>query len=170
MESKFQDLLESNHKVVAKVCRIYTDSPEDFEDYYQECVVQLWRSFESFRGASKISTWVYRVCLNVCLTQLRSKKRIITFPQENLPEIKIEVDHVLEERMEMLYKAIKLIKESDRAIILLYLDDKSYKDMAEILGIHRQILLRLSRSDYSPFVKGRDFLWLGMLGVCLPKL
>jgi RNA polymerase sigma-70 factor (ECF subfamily) len=120
---------------VAKVCRIYTDSPEDFEDYYQECVVQLWRSYESFRGASKISTWVYRVCLNVCLTQLRSKKRIITFPQENLPEIKIEFDHVLEERMEMLYKAIKLLKESDRAIILLYLDDKSYKDMAEILGI-----------------------------------
>lgn len=135
MESKFQDLLESNHKVVAKVCRIYTDSPEDFEDYYQECVVQLWRSYESFRGASKISTWVYRVCLNVCLTQLRSKKRIITFPQENLPEIKIEIDHVLEERMEMLYKAIKLLRESDRAIILLFLDDKSYKDMAEILGI-----------------------------------
>lgn len=135
MQSKFQDLLASNHKVVAKVCRIYTDKPEDFEDYYQECVVQLWRSFESFRGASKISTWVYRVCLNVCLTQLRSKKRIITSTQEHLPEIKIEVDHVLEERMEMLYKAIKLLKESDRAIILLYLDDKSYKDMAEILGI-----------------------------------
>ena len=135
MESKFQDLLESNHKVVAKVCRIYTDKHEDFEDYYQECVVQLWRSFESFRGASKVSTWVYRVCLNVCLTQLRSKKRLIITPQEHLPDIKIETDFVLEERMEMLYKAIKLLRESDRAIILLYLEDKSYKDMADILGI-----------------------------------
>jgi len=135
MQSKFQDLLEDNHKVVAKVCRIYTDKPEDFEDYYQECVVQLWRSFETFRGASKISTWVYRVCLNVCLTQLRTRKRMITSTQEHLPDIKIETDYVLEERMEMLYKAIKLLKESDRAVILLYLEDKSYKDMADILGI-----------------------------------
>ena len=135
MESEFQDLLEANHRVVAKVCRIYTDKHEDFQDYYQECVVQLWRSFKSFRGASKISTWVYRVCLNVCLTQLRSKKRINITTPEHLPDVKMETDYVLEERMEMLYKAIKLLKESDRAIILLYLEDKSYKDMAEILGI-----------------------------------
>lgn len=135
MKSQFKDLLEANHRVVAKVCRIYTDKPEDFEDYYQECVVQLWRSFGTFRGASKVSTWVYRVCLNVCLTQLRTRKRMITSTQEHLPDVREEVDHVLDERMEMLYKAIRLLKESDRAIILLYLEDKSYKDMAEILGI-----------------------------------
>ncbi len=99
MKSKFKDLLEDNHRIVAKVCRIYTDIPEDFEDYYQECVVQLWRSYESFRGASKISTWVYRVCLNVCLTHLRTRKRMITTTQEHLPDITIETDYVLEERM-----------------------------------------------------------------------
>lgn len=135
MKSEFQDLLEANHKIVAKVCRIYTDKPEDFEDCYQECIVQLWRSFKTFRGASKFSTWVYRVCLNVCLTQLRTRKQMITTTQEYLPDIKIETDYVLEERMEILYKAIKLLKESDKAVILLYLEDKSYKDMADILGI-----------------------------------
>lgn len=135
MNSDFQPFLNDHHRIIAKVCRIYTDTAEDFNDYYQECVIQLWRSFDSFRGASKLSTWVYRVCLNVCLSQLRRKKKVVGQVREVLPEVVEESDTVEEEQLEMLYKAIKLLKESDRAVILLYLEDKSYKEMAEILGI-----------------------------------
>lgn len=135
MRSEFQALLADNNKVISKVCRIYSDNPEDFQDYYQECVVQLWRSFDTFRGASKISTWIYRVCLNVCLSQLRAKKRKVTVATEYIPEIKDEPGDEEKERVELLYKAIRFLKESDRAIVLLYLEDKSYKEMAEILGI-----------------------------------
>lgn len=135
MKSDFQPFLEEYHRIIAKVCRIYTDTAEDFNDYYQECVIQLWRSFDSFRGASKLSTWVYRVCLNVCLSQLRNKKKIVSVAREQLPDIAEEKDVVEEEQLNMLYKAIKLLKESDRAVILLYLEEKSYKEMAEILGI-----------------------------------
>ncbi|SHK86397.1 RNA polymerase sigma-70 factor, ECF subfamily [Reichenbachiella agariperforans] len=135
MKSDFQPFLEEHHRIIAKVCRIYTDTAEDFNDYYQECVIQLWRSFDSFRGASKLSTWVYRVCLNVCLSQLRNKKKIVSVAREQLPDIAEEKDVVEEEQLSMLYKAIKLLKESDRAVILLYLEEKSYKEMAEILGI-----------------------------------
>ncbi|MCV9388842.1 RNA polymerase sigma factor [Reichenbachiella ulvae] len=135
MNSDFQPFLNDHHRIIAKVCRIYTDTAEDFNDYYQECVIQLWRSFDSFRGASKLSTWVYRVCLNVCLSQLRGKKKLVGQAREVLPEVVEESDNIEEEQLEMLYKAIKLLKESDRAIILLYLEDKSYKEMAEILGI-----------------------------------
>ncbi|MBU2885891.1 sigma-70 family RNA polymerase sigma factor [Gilvimarinus agarilyticus] len=135
MKSDFQPFLEEHHRIIAKVCRIYTDTAEDFNDYYQECVIQLWRSFDSFRGASKLSTWVYRVCLNVCLSQLRNKKKIVSVAREQLPDIAEEKDVVEEEQLNMLYKAIKLLKESDRAVILLYLEEKSYKEMAEILGI-----------------------------------
>lgn len=135
MRGEFQTLLIDNNKIISKVCRIYTDNTEDFEDYYQECVIQLWRSFKTFRGASKISTWIYRVCLNVCLSQLRAKKRKLTTTTEFIPEIKDESFEVEKEQVELLYKAIRYLKESDRAIVLLYLEDKSYKEMAEILGI-----------------------------------
>jgi RNA polymerase sigma-70 factor (ECF subfamily) len=135
MKSDFQGFLDNNHRIVAKVCRIYTDQNDDFNDYYQECIVQLWRSFDSFRGASKLSTWVYRVCLNVCLTQLRSKKRGITTVDRDLPDVIDSDETFKEEQVDRLYKAIRLLKESDRAIILLYLEEKSYKEMAEILGI-----------------------------------
>lgn len=135
MKLDFQNFLKEHHRIIAKVCRIYTDTAEDFNDYYQECVIQLWRSFDSFRGASKLSTWVYRVCLNVCLSQLRSKKKMVGLVRDEIPDIAEESDKIEEEQLAMLYKAIKLLKESDRAIILLYLEEKSYKEMAEILGI-----------------------------------
>ena len=135
MQPDFQVFLDQNHRVIAKVCRVYTDSRDDFNDYYQECIVQLWRSFDTFRGDAKVSTWVYRVCLNVCLTQLRKKSKNVFTAREEIPDVYEEKDVEKEERLEVLYKAIKLLKESDRAIILLYLEEKSYKEMAEILGI-----------------------------------
>ncbi|UXP33899.1 sigma-70 family RNA polymerase sigma factor [Reichenbachiella agarivorans] len=135
MKSDFQFFLNEHHRIIAKVCRIYTDTAEDFNDYYQECVIQLWRSFDTFRGASKLSTWVYRVCLNVCLSQLRSKKKNLTVARENLPDTIDDNDGIEEEQLTMLYTAIKALKESDRAIILLYLEERSYKEMADILGI-----------------------------------
>lgn len=135
MKPDFQDFLDENHRVIAKVARLYTDTQEDFNDYYQECIVQLWRSFGTFRGDSKVSTWVYRVCLNVCLSQLRKKKKNIFTTREEIPDISDERDTHQEEQLALLYKAMKLLKESDRAVILLYLEEKSYKEMAEILGI-----------------------------------
>ena len=130
----FQAFLDQHHRIIAKVCRIYTDDAEDFSDYYQECIVQLWRSYDTFRGASKLSTWVYRVCLNVCLSQLRTKKRAVKLEHVTIPDIPDEKD-VKEEQLQQLYRAIRMLRESDRAIILLYLEDKSYKEMASILGI-----------------------------------
>ena len=135
MDSSFQSFMDDNHRVVAKVCRIYTDCGDDFNDYYQECIVQLWRSFESFRGESKASTWVYRVCLNVCLSQLRVKKRNVLITREELPDVCDDFDPNREERLELLYRAIRQLKEADRAIMLLYLEEKSYKEIAEILGL-----------------------------------
>lgn len=135
MKTDFQDFLDQNHRVITKVCRIYTDTREDFNDYYQECIVQLWRSFETFRGDSKVSTWVYRVCLNVCLSQLRRKKKNVFNTEADIPDRSDDKDSAMEERLELLYKAIKLLRESDRAIVLLYLEEKSYKEMADILGL-----------------------------------
>ena len=135
MKPEFQDLLSNNNNIINKICRAYTNDSEDFNDYKQECIVQLWKSFDSFRGASKVSTWVYRVCLNVCLSQLRIKKRRVSTVSNITVDFKDDYDSSEEENLQMIYQAIRLLKESDRAIIVLYLEDKSYKEMAEILGI-----------------------------------
>lgn len=135
MKPEFQDLLSNNNNIINKICRAYTNDLEDFNDYKQECIVQLWKSFDSFRGASKVSTWVYRVCLNVCLSQLRIKKRRVSTVSNINVDFKDDYDSTEEEKLHMIYQAIRLLKESDRAIIVLYLEDKSYKEMAEILGI-----------------------------------
>ena len=136
MKSDFQGFLDNNHRIIAKVCRIYTGLvPMISMTIIRNALCSLWRSFDTFRGASKLSTWTYRVCLNVCLSQLRSKKRTIPTENREIPDVVDEDSALQEERVQELYKAIKLLRESDRAIILLYLEEKSYKEMAEILGI-----------------------------------
>jgi len=135
----FYQFLDDNVGVVKRVCRIYTDSREDFEDYFQEVVVQLWRSFKTFRGDAKASTWVYRVALNVCLSQLKLRKRRpdnSTLEQAPLSRLAHQAyDPTEEEQIQQMYAAIRQLKEIDRAIIMLYLEAKTYEEIAEILGI-----------------------------------
>lgn len=106
---------------------------EELKDLIQEVTIQLWKSHEKFKGESKVSTWVYRVTLNVCLG-LNRKKKLQTEPISNM-DISEEVDTVEKEQIEQLYHAIRKLSESDRAIILLYLEKKSYQEISEILGM-----------------------------------
>ena len=124
--------------IIIKICRAYTDSEEDFQDYYQETCLQLWKSRENFKGNSKWSTWVYRISLNVSLSLLRRDKKINKNSVE-LPEVSADL-HSEEnpfnnESLKLLYSAIKKLSETDRAIILLYLEENSYQDIAEITGL-----------------------------------
>jgi len=135
-QKKFKKFIEDHTAIISKICRVYTDGQEEFEDYFQEVTLQLWRSYDSFRGDAKLSTWVYRIALNVCLSQIRKKKRNIqTTTLENIQVETSNDDHEKEEKIAQLYRSIKQLKEAERAIILLYLDDKSYKEIAEILGL-----------------------------------
>ncbi len=142
MESKeveFTRLIESNQGIVHKVCRIYSDTPEAHEDLFQEIVLQLWKSFDSFKGDSKFSTWMYRVGLNTAITLIRKKhKNIPTTSIDSQPYFDVkanEFDEEKEERLKMLYAAIKKLNDVERALVLLYLEDMPYKDIAQTLGI-----------------------------------
>ncbi|MGB8376523.1 MAG: RNA polymerase sigma factor [Salegentibacter sp.] len=122
--------------IIIKLCRAYTNSQEDFEDYYQEVCLQIWRSKDNFRKESKWSTWVYRVSLNVCLTLLKKKKnntqQLVT---DNIPaERSNDSDIFSDESLNLLYDAIKRLSEIDRAVILLYLEEKSQNEIADIIG------------------------------------
>ena len=138
---EFRKFIDDHTGIIIKVCRIYTDTEDDFKDCFQEVTLQLWKSHGSFKGEAKWSTWVYRVALNVCLLQLRSKKRRLkTEPIEQPAALNLHGGYTpvfedAEERIKILYSAIKKLRETDRAIILLYLEEKSYKEIAEIMGL-----------------------------------
>ena len=135
--------------IIIKICRAYTDSQEDFEDYYQEVCLQIWRSKDQFRGDSKWSTWIYRLSLNICLTLIRKKKRSRQFfSSDSLdhPEEGEENTAFSNENLSLLYAAIKQLSEIDRAVILLYLEEKPNKEIAEIIGTTpNNIAVRVNR-------------------------
>ena len=120
--------------IIIKICRAYTNTQEDFEDYYQEVCLQIWRSNENFRGQSEWSTWIYRLTLNVCLTLLKkNSKHHVT--SNHLPDVAAEDNRTFDdESLNHLYIAIKQLSEIDRAVILLYLEEKTYQEIAEIIG------------------------------------
>ena len=121
--------------IIIKICRAYTDCQEDYEDYYQEVCLQIWKSRDNFKGNSKWSTWIYRITLNVCLTLLKKKKRIqVEASEEKLPEIPEEPNYFSDKDLLLLYQSIKKLSEVDRGIILLYLEEKSYQEIADITG------------------------------------
>lgn len=121
--------------IIIKICRAYTDSQEDYEDYYQEVCLQIWKSRKNFKGNSKWSTWIYRISLNVCLTLLKKKRRKTDYPEVPLAVEESQEQHYFsDESLNQLYDAIKKLSEVDRAVILLYLEEKSYQEIADIIG------------------------------------
>ncbi|WP_299669387.1 sigma-70 family RNA polymerase sigma factor [uncultured Polaribacter sp.] len=131
--------------IIIKICRAYTDSQEDFEDFYQEACLQIWKSRNAFQGKSKWSTWIYRVTLNVCLTLVK-KKRKRGYSQEIRNEALEDNKAFENEDLNLLYAAIKKLSEIDRAIILLHLEENSHKEIAAIIGTSpNNIAVRINR-------------------------
>lgn len=134
--------------IIIKICRAYTSTQEDFEDYYQEVSLQIWKSKDNFKEESEWSTWVYRLTLNVCLTLLKKKKNNGQhFASDYLPAEVTEDSHAFaDESLNQLYNAIRQLSEVDRAVILLYLEEKSYQEIADIIGTNpNNIGVRIKR-------------------------
>ncbi|MEO9021493.1 MAG: sigma-70 family RNA polymerase sigma factor, partial [Ginsengibacter sp.] len=134
--------------IIIKICRAYTNTQEDFEDYYQEVCLQIWRSRDNFQKASEWSTWIYRISLNVCLTLLKKKKNNKQhFVSDVLPEEAVIESHAFaDESLNQLYAAIRHLSEVDRAVILLYLEEKTYQEIADIMGTNpNNIGVRITR-------------------------
>ncbi len=135
--------------IIIKICRAYTNSQEDFEDYYQEVCLQIWRSKDNFREQCKWSTWVYRISLNVSLTLLKKSKRNgrTYFTSDALPDVVLTENKAFEdESLNQLYSAIRRLSEVDRALVVLYLEEKSYQEIADVLGTNaNNIGVRVNR-------------------------
>ena len=134
--------------IIIKICRAYSNTQEDYEDYYQEVCLQIWRSRDNFREQSEWSTWVYRLSLNVCLTLLKKKKnKHQHFASDYLPaEAAEDTPAFPDESINHLYDAIRQLSEIDRAVILLYLEEKTYQEIADIIGTNpNNIGVRIKR-------------------------
>lgn len=134
--------------IIIKICRAYTNNQQDFEDYYQEVCLQIWKSRNNFQGRSEWSTWVYRLSLNVSMTMLKKQKNrpphVVT--DKLPPELIEEPREFVEDSLEQLYTAIRQLSEVDRGIILLYLEEKSYREIAAIIGTNpNNIGVRIKR-------------------------
>lgn len=134
--------------IIIKICRAYTNTQDDFEDYYQEVCLQIWRSRDNFCEQSEWSTWIYRLSLNVCMTLLKKKKNSHQcFASDYLPaEVKEESHAFANDSINQLFNAIRQLSEIDRGVILLYLEEKPYQQIADVIGTNpNNIGVRINR-------------------------
>ncbi|SKA10342.1 RNA polymerase sigma factor [Sediminibacterium ginsengisoli] len=136
-EKDFIILLNQHQKIIHKVCNLYMDAAADREDLFQEITLQAWKAYGNFRGDAKFSTWLYRVALNTAITYFRKeKKKPEIFTSEHLPEDRqAETTDPVEEQVKALYAAIGDLSRIDKAIVMLYLEDYSYNEIGDMMGI-----------------------------------
>lgn len=137
-EQSFISLINKHQGIIHKVCGMYCHDRDEKKDLFQEVVLQLWKSFGSFRGESKVTTWIYRVALNTAISTFRKESRKPQQSDIDTLNVQIAEDtdyQVKNEQFQQLYNAIKQLSEIERAIVMLYLDDIPYEEIAETVGI-----------------------------------
>ena len=140
----FIKLLEEHRLIIYKICNSYCKNQYDRDDLAQEISYQLWKSFHHFNGSVKFSTWMYRVALNVAITFYRKTKTSESIIQLKEPDM--ETEDKKEDNINSLQQFINELKELDKALMILYLEEKSYAEMSEILGItETNVATRISR-------------------------
>ncbi|WP_205945887.1 RNA polymerase sigma factor [Pedobacter hiemivivus] len=149
MEKVFVEMINTHRGIIFKVCNLYGASQEDKNDLFQEIVLQLWKAFPSFRSESKQSTWMYRVALNTAITIFRKESKrpermSLSGEEFQIPDMSTFSDS--DEQISMLNRAILGLTEIERAIILLYLEEKNYEEISEIIGISKSnVGVRINR-------------------------
>ena len=135
IELQFTKMVKEHRKTIYTVCYFFSKDTEEVNDLYQEILINLWKGFEQFRGESSLKTWIWRVSLNTCNNQERKKKSSV----QTIPlSIDIDLyndDDTQSKQIQMLYNRINRLDVFDRAIILLWLENMSYQDIADVVGI-----------------------------------
>ena len=138
-ERDFVSLLREHSRIINKVSYFYATPKMPFDDLRQEIYINLWLGRDQFRGDSKISTWIYRVAVNSALMALRSSKpKVETVSLDfGMLDLSTELDDAQKENIKMLYALINRLEDIEKAVILLWLDEFSYEDIADTLGLKR---------------------------------
>lgn len=144
----FLSVINSNKGIIYKVANSYCKNPENRNDLVQEIILQLWKSFDSYNEQYERSTWMYRIALNVAISFYRKDKKDFATPltESIIAMVYEEEPGELEENVRMLYQFINELDELNKALMLLFLESKSHKEMAEVLGISEtNVATKISR-------------------------
>ncbi len=136
MKKAFVEIIKQNERVIYKICYIYTTPELSVADLYQDVVCNLWAGFPKFRQECSVSTWIYRVAMNTCITETRKdiRRPKSSVPVANLAESLLSQESLSDDIREM-YRLINRLRTVEKMVVLLYLEDKSYKEIAEITGL-----------------------------------
>lgn len=143
-ERLLSEIISQNSPTIDRVCFYYSSSREDFDDLRQDIIINIWNGLDRFRQECRHSTWVYRICLNTCVSTWRKNKR----HKDTLP-----LDTVLEKasaedngNIETLHYLISTLLPEDKALLMMWLDDMSYDEISELTGLNRNtVASRLKR-------------------------
>lgn len=145
-EAGFESLVLEYAPLVSKICYMYAVDNEYFKDLYQEVLINLWQGFASFKGNAKMSSWIYRVTLNTCVSYYRHNKRHMQGVQLDCIAEPMADDDTRSEDVRVLYSLISRLDKLDKAVVLLWLDEKSYDEISEITGLSQSnVGVRLTR-------------------------
>lgn len=135
-EQAFVKIVQEHERIIYKVCSIYVSDTFPLADLYQEVVCNLWNGFPKFRNESTVSTWIYRVALNTCISGTRKEKKRPKryLSVEELTDWLVEPEG-LDESIREMYRLINRLKTLEKVIVLLYLEEKSYQEIADITGL-----------------------------------
>lgn len=161
MEKEFINLINTHRGIIYKVCNLYLNDSESKKDLFQEIVLQLWRSFPNFRHEALGSTWMYRIALNTAISNFRKESRkpekhSISAAEFQIPDISYEDES---ENLNLLKQAIAQLTQIEKAIIMLYFDEKTYEEISEIVGITKtNVGVRLNRikTKLEKIIKAND--------------
>ena len=138
LQEEFVHLITAQQKLIHSICSLYYSLPEDRKDLFQEIVLALWKAYPAFKYQSKISTWIYRISINVAISFYRKNlvRQGNNIPlNEQVSQIQNVEKYEKEQQLNLLDQFINELKELDKALMLLYLEDKSHAEIADILGI-----------------------------------
>jgi RNA polymerase sigma-70 factor (ECF subfamily) len=133
---EFTELIEKNQGIIYKVSGMYCNGTTCREDLFQETLLQLWRAFPSYDRNRKFSTWMYRIAINTAISQFREEKSNIVVYKSEVPEqIYENRSYEGDDNISVLNRAIRRLNKAEKAIIILYMDNHTYEDISEIIGI-----------------------------------
>jgi len=138
LKERFLELVNQHNAIIHKISKVYGETLEDREDLFQDILLNLWKGYPSFRGESKFSTWLYRIALNTCITGYRKKSKFPkTYSISDRHKVIPDTGNIPDngEELRLLYRAIDKLDKLEKAIMILYLEEKSYEEIAEIVGI-----------------------------------
>ncbi len=146
IKTEFLDELDKHQGILQKICFVYSGNNVEKEDLCQEIILQLWKSYPSFKHESAFSTWMYRVALNTALSL--TQKPLLFIKTEKLPEGSFDMEYSMHksENIKILYRAISELNKVEKAVVLLWLEDMSYEDIAATIGMSvKNVSVRLVR-------------------------